>query len=106
MLRKGKSLRPKAATSSATPGLPQLLSHTLTPRPAPNSRRAVRTRTVRPFPLPVASLPVSAPPTAGAVVSGSAQEQAERFLGLRFLGPPTSVNAPATASVAGEGIYQ
>lgn len=79
MLRKRKSLRPKAATSSVTPGLRWPLSHTLTYRPAPSSRREVRMCTVRPFPLPVASLSVAAPPTAGAVVSGSAQERPERF---------------------------
>lgn len=48
---------------------------------------------VRPFPSPVASFPVSAPPTAGTIVSGSAQKRTDisesfwpRFL-RSFLSP-------------------
>lgn len=63
---------PRPAQSHPVPSCP-------VPSRAPRSRQKVRLCAVRPFSPSVASFSVSAPPTAGAVVSGSAQKRPNRF---------------------------
>lgn len=80
-----------ALTSRPAPPRP-VPSHPAPSRPvpfrAPRSRRKVRLCAVRPFSPSVASFSVSAPPTAGAVVSGSAQETAQSLLVPASLASP------------------
>ena len=121
---KGKIPRPEDARCSVylsratvAPFPPAL--HALTSRPAPSrpvpprpvpsraprSRRKVRLCTVRPFLPSVASFSVLAPPTSGAVVSGSAQKRPNRFWFL-LRSPAHFSNVSVAYSVAGAGGYQ
>lgn len=88
------------------------LLHTLTYNLAPSGPveawgvgcGGVRMCTVRPFQLSVASLLVSAPPTVGAIVSGTVLKQPER-VGPSALRPSHFSNALGVVSVTGEGSY-